>query len=252
MENTRKLHTSEKPALVGVIVAWLGVQLNSLSVHVGSVGLDNVAWDSILYLGLHNAIQGLIALAALYTDFGTPPDVDVQQQPNAVQKSPDPTYDTTLGADDNVTYIRRGRHYGVSELRCKGMNCDCVYPGMSEVTLDIMDYVRDKWGKMFCNSGYRCEMHNDSLRRQGAAKNSFHTKARAGDIIPHEDTGVTPQQIYDDLCQKYPDQFGFGLYNTFVHIDDRRYDAAGKPVYGRKASPSQPWKQYPRKVDIDL
>jgi len=43
---------------------------------------------------------------------------------------------------------------------------------------------------------------------------------------------VSPKEIYDFLDEKYPDMYGLGLYDSWVHIDVREDKArwTGKKV----------------------
>jgi len=81
-------------------------------------------------------------------------------------------------------------------------------------TLKIADEARDFADESITpSSACRCDKHNAAV---GGAKNSQHPKARAMDLPV-----TNPKALYDHLCAIYPNQYGFGLYKTFVHIDTR-------------------------------
>lgn len=91
-------------------------------------------------------------------------------------------------------------------------------------TLRIVDALRQHWGSpIVINSSYRSLAYNAAC--PGAASGSFHQQFRALDISV---SGKSPQQVFDQL-DKWRDegrfQGGLGLYNTFVHIDTRGYNA---------------------------
>ncbi len=93
---------------------------------------------------------------------------------------------------------------------------------MDPDTLDILVEVigaarRQGWdGEVRMHSGYRSRKTNDQLRRRGvgAARNSFHIKAKAIDFS-------LPGMEMDALQKLTASQAtgGVGLYRSFVHID---------------------------------
>ena len=142
----------------------------------------------------------------------------------------------------------RKNWFSQSELECKGQsNCSHEYAGMSPTTLAMANDVRDRFGRTFCNSGHRCKKHNDEIPT--ATKGSYHIPAndptgpaRAMDLRPSE---VSPKEVYEYLIAKYPNQYGFGLYDRFVHIDDRT------DSWARKDGPSKEWKSF-ENISINL
>ncbi len=107
------------------------------------------------------------------------------------------------------------------EFECNKEECGCGLDKISLKVLTIFQEVRDHFGKpVRCTSGCRCETHN---RNVGGVYNSQHTLqeddlTHAGDMQVQD---VSPKEVYDFLNNKYPDSLGIGLYNTFVHVDDR-------------------------------
>ena len=114
------------------------------------------------------------------------------------------------------------KHFSRSEIEC---NCGCGLNEMSPITLEIAEVARSFVGSSITpSSGARCYEYNRS-EAVGSNDNSQHPRCKAMDL-PCDD----PESLFDYLCDKYPEQYGFGLYNTFVHIDSktgagRRWDS---------------------------
>lgn len=89
-----------------------------------------------------------------------------------------------------------------------------------QVLADNLQVLRDHFGKeITINSGYRSEAHNNKV---GGAKNSFHMKGMAADIVVKD---VAPYVVYKqiELLIKYGKMKpgGLGVYDTWVHYDTR-------------------------------
>lgn len=103
-------------------------------------------------------------------------------------------------------------NFKIKEFKCKD--------GSDEILLDSsfilakLQKIRTHFGKpMHINSAYRTVSYNKSV---GGAKNSYHTKGMAFDIVI---SGVD----LDEIC-KFAQSIGvLGIirYNTFVHLDAR-------------------------------
>ena len=103
------------------------------------------------------------------------------------------------------------------EFECK---CDCGFDTVDKILLDILENVRNYFGvPVEINSGCRCEAHNKAV---GGSVNSQHRFGRAADIVVQ---GVTPSRVYSYLDANYTDNYGLGLYDTFVHVDSRNRKA---------------------------
>ena len=91
-------------------------------------------------------------------------------------------------------------------------------------TLRIVDTLRSELKKpIVILSSYRSPKYNAAIN--GAASKSFHMQFRALDIAV---SGHSPKQVYGLLLamrKKNLFKGGLGLYNTFVHIDTRGYNA---------------------------
>jgi uncharacterized protein YcbK (DUF882 family) len=101
------------------------------------------------------------------------------------------------------------------EFACKCKN-DCGFDTVDKETVKVIQHVCDHFGvKVTISSGCRCAAHNKAV---GGSKNSQHVKARAADCMFN---GLRPFDVHTFLCEKYPGKYGFGVYNTFNHIDTR-------------------------------
>ena len=109
------------------------------------------------------------------------------------------------------------KYFNRSEIACK---CECGFDTMDGETLKLADRCREFVGHSITpSSGARCLNYNRlSASKGGPGSNdrSQHPRGRAMDL-PVKD----PKALYDYLCDKYPDKYGFGLYKTFVHIDTK-------------------------------
>ena len=122
-----------------------------------------------------------------------------------------------------------------SEFAC---SCGCGFSAQDFELRDIANDLREWSGGKIYVTGNRCFKHNSRIRtctnhgefygdtcpecdlpgKQRSSKTSYHMKALALDITAEK---KTPQEIYDYLCLKYPDQFGIILYKAWVHFDLR-------------------------------
>ena len=97
------------------------------------------------------------------------------------------------------------------EFACK---CNCGFDTVDFELLSLCNAVRDFEGQpVNISSGCRCELHNTAI---GGAPKSQHLFGRAADLLVDN-----PLITYEWLCRQYPDRYGFGLYDTFVHVDTR-------------------------------
>lgn len=119
-------------------------------------------------------------------------------------------------------------NFRVHEFACKGSSCLCTTVLVDDALVNILQKIRDHFGKVTITSAYRCSKHN---KKVGGATKSYHTKGQAADI---KVDGVSPAEV-----AKYAESIGvkgIGLYETaadgfFVHIDTRTYKSFW---YGQK------------------
>ena len=106
------------------------------------------------------------------------------------------------------------------EFACK---CGCGFDTADIETVAVIQDVCDHFKcRVTITSPCRCESHNKAV---GGSPRSQHLRGRAADCKFKE---VSPQEVFDYLDNKYPDQYGFGVYSTFNHIDTRSSKARWK------------------------
>lgn len=109
--------------------------------------------------------------------------------------------------------IRLNKWFSSYEFTCK---CGCGTYIHNEELIEMLNDVREYFGKpVRITSGTRCPAHNAAV---GGVPDSQHTLGTAADI---QVSGISPEETYAYLTDKYPGKFGFGLYSTFVHCDVR-------------------------------
>jgi len=100
-----------------------------------------------------------------------------------------------------------------NEFACK---CGCGFDSMDVETIWVVQDVCDHFGcSVTITSANRCPAHNAKV---GGAKTSQHLYSRAMDC---KFSKIEPEAVHQYLLNKYEGRFGFGLYNTFNHIDTR-------------------------------
>ena len=104
------------------------------------------------------------------------------------------------------------KNFKVKEFRCKD-GSDTILVDVDFVR-NYLQMIREHFGvPVTINSAYRTSAHNTKV---GGAKNSYHVKGQAFDIVVK---GVTPAEV-----AKYAQKIGIpGIiqYNTFTHVDSR-------------------------------
>ena len=103
-------------------------------------------------------------------------------------------------------------------------HCGCGFDTVDvELNYILQTFIRDYYKKAVTITGpNRCFAKNLSV---GGSKNSYHIEGKAADI---QVDGVSPLALYTYLDRAFPDKYGFGLYDTFVHLDVRPHRARWK------------------------
>lgn len=105
------------------------------------------------------------------------------------------------------------KHFSRAEFACK---CGCGFDTVDTELLKILEAVRVHFDKpVKINSGCRCEKHNKAV---GGEVGGQHLYGRAADIVVH---GPSPAKVYQWLNAEYPEQYGIGVYPSWVHVDSR-------------------------------
>jgi uncharacterized protein YcbK (DUF882 family) len=110
----------------------------------------------------------------------------------------------------------KSKYFKRSEFDCL---CGCGFDTVDAELLDVLEDAREFNGPIYISSGCRCAEHNES---EGGSEDSQHLIGRAADCHTNN---VLPQELYKYLNEKYPNKYGIGLYNDFVHIDTRHRKA---------------------------
>ena len=136
-------------------------------------------------------------------------NVDVSLRYDLENKKESGIVQYSLANDGNMQI---SKNFKVKEFRCKD--------GSDTILIDVdfvrnyLQKIRDHFGvPVTINSAYRTSAYNTKV---GGAKNSYHVKGQAFDIVVK---GHTPNEV-----AKYAQALGIkGIiqYNTFVHVDSR-------------------------------
>lgn len=101
-----------------------------------------------------------------------------------------------------------------SEFKCNCGKCD--YDTVDHELVNVIQDIREFFNRsVHITSGNRCPAYNEKI---GGAKHSYHPRGRAADI---QVKGVPAETVNGYLINKYPDQYGIGRYDSFVHLDTR-------------------------------
>lgn len=110
-------------------------------------------------------------------------------------------------ATDGGRYL--APHFQVREFASKdGARAVFVHSLIPE----ICELVRQKNGAFSPNSAYRTVSHNAAV---GGAANSWHIFGRAVDIPAIK---MSAQEMYNYLCELYPDSMEIGVYSWGCHF----------------------------------
>lgn len=102
----------------------------------------------------------------------------------------------------------------LSEFECSCRSCAGI--SISPALVDLLSVIEQRYDRdVIITSGHRCHAHNASV---GGSRRSKHTEGIAADIVV---PGIPPDHLYAWLCDDYPTKYGFGIYNTHVHVDVR-------------------------------
>ena len=106
-------------------------------------------------------------------------------------------------------------HFRLREFKCEDNSRIVVLNGD---LIAVLEKARRHFGgkAIIINSGYRTVAYNSALKN--ASPKSQHTHGNAADIVVD---GVKPIDVYNYFNTTYPNAYGVGIYNTFVHIDVR-------------------------------
>ena len=113
------------------------------------------------------------------------------------------------------------KNFSRSEFACKCGKCDAIAVDFELV--NVLQDLREHTDKpITITSAYRCAKHNKAV---GGATKSKHRLGIAADIQVKD---FSPRDIAAYFRNQYPDKYGIGEYETFVHIDTRKAAARWK------------------------
>ncbi len=105
-------------------------------------------------------------------------------------------------------------HFKLREFKCNDNSRVVI---LNSELVAVLEMARKHFGKAIkINSGYRTVAYNSTLKN--SSPKSQHTHGNAADIVVD---GVKPIDVYNYFNTAYPNTYGVGIYNTFVHIDVR-------------------------------
>lgn len=102
----------------------------------------------------------------------------------------------------------------IFDFQCRCGNCGDRFPA-SELVKILHDIEMHYGKEVQISSGFRCFDHN---KAQGGSNGSRHIQGQAVDCYV---AGERYEDLYNWLCLTYPASYGFGIYNSHVHVDCR-------------------------------
>lgn len=107
------------------------------------------------------------------------------------------------------------KHFSRFEFDCV---CGCGFDSVDVGLLNWLEKIRTHFGSpVIITSGCRCLNHNRTIKN--SKDTSQHIKAKAIDFhIP----GIDLEIIYDYVDTMIDGTGGLGIYDTFIHLDNRK------------------------------
>ncbi|WP_299081673.1 D-Ala-D-Ala carboxypeptidase family metallohydrolase [uncultured Paraglaciecola sp.] len=231
------MKTTTGKGIAGVIGAWLLVKAQEFIEYVGSV--EVIDWSVVGSTAVSELTAGAIALVALFVNLepAKPAQKPYKRLNPEIDNEPLDTFDTPVRADvgqNTVTTLKPTKNwFSDAELDCKCPDlAGCDYRGMHQTVMAMVNDLRERFGPLVVTSGYRCPQHNVNV---GGSSDSYHVKGMAIDL---KSPTVSAVELYRYMDNKYPRQYGLGLYKTFIHVDCR------SGIWARKTGPDKSWRQF--------
>ena len=118
--------------------------------------------------------------------------------------------------------LRLSKHFNLREFSCK-CSRKCKYKGVTPVSSELVAVLELLRERAKCpikiNCALRCPTHN---RDVGGAMHSQHLYGTAADVRCDH---LKPIDMYRFLDKLFPNTYGLGLYDTFLHVDVRKMRA---------------------------
>lgn len=117
------------------------------------------------------------------------------------------------------------RHFALREFRSRdGADVPrMAFTDLEALCRQLLEPLRSEFGPVLITSGYRSKLRNEAV---GGAPRSFHRydiKGRYGVAADFMCSHGTPIDWYDFLAARSAG--GLGVYEDFVHVDNRRKQA---------------------------
>lgn len=122
-------------------------------------------------------------------------------------------YSRKADGDKTITLGGKPTNFRLSEFACHD-GSDTIL--LDRELVDRLQRIREKFGAVRINSGYRTPTHNAKV---GGVRNSQHVQGRAADINPYQVRVLMPLTV-----AMYAETIGCGgvfSYADFVHVDTR-------------------------------
>ena len=112
------------------------------------------------------------------------------------------------------------------ELACSD---GCGFASMDFETVNVVQETCDHFAEelgvdkvaLHINSAARCFKYNRKPKSQGGPGSNDESQHPRANALDFSIDGVSSNDIYDYLDERYPDLYGIGRYNTFTHLDTR-------------------------------
>ena len=115
--------------------------------------------------------------------------------------------------------MRINKYFKEEEFACNDAN-KTPAPYIDKELVAILTDLREFFGvPVHITSSYRTPVYNKAVGGVDKSHHLYNDDGAASDI---QVKGTRPQEVYDYLDAKYPNTFGIGLYDNFVHVDSRK------------------------------
>ena len=114
----------------------------------------------------------------------------------------------------NKDFGKVSEHFNAKEFACKDGSYELL---LATELLEVLEKIREKFGPVIINSGYRTPSWNAKV---GGTGNSYHCKGMAADIRVKN---ITPKKIAEYASEIMKNNGGVILYTNFVHVDVREH-----------------------------
>jgi uncharacterized protein YcbK (DUF882 family) len=125
------------------------------------------------------------------------------------------------------------RWFDTNEFRCNSVEKEEA-PYIDTNLIAVLTLLRNYYGKpVKIISGYRTPEYNKAI---GGDCDSHHLYNNNGAAVDIQIEGIPTIAVHRFLTSKFPNTYGFGLYNSYNHIDTRTVKAHwdGRVAYNQQ------------------